>query len=102
MKTVAEEEATASKKPTRVFREERKLVEERDHYQKLNSELEAKKKEIIDRAKTEASTLLKETNREIEKTIRHIRENKQRKKKRVKCDKDWRSWRIKFTANCKS
>src|SRR6185369_15180772 len=67
-------------KSQREFSEkERKLKEERDRYQKLNSELEAKKKEIIDRARTEASTLLKETNREIEKTIRHIRENKAEK-----------------------
>ncbi len=61
-------------------RKERILTEERERYQRLNQELEARKKEIIDRAKTEASTLLKETNREIEKTIRHIRENKAEKK----------------------
>jgi DNA mismatch repair protein MutS2 len=39
-----------------------------------------KKKEIINAAKAEASFLLKETNREIEKTIRHILENKAEKK----------------------
>jgi len=80
MKTVAEEKQMLAKSQREFSEKERKLGEERNRYQKLNSELEAKKKEIIDRAKTEASTLLKETNREIEKTIRHIRENKAEKK----------------------
>jgi DNA mismatch repair protein MutS2 len=80
MKTVAEEKQQLQKSQREFSEKERKLKEERDRYQKLNSELEAKKKEIIDRARTEASTLLKETNREIEKTIRHIRENKAEKK----------------------
>jgi len=80
MKTVAEEKQQLAKNQREISEKERKLTEERDRYQKLNSELEATKKEIIDRAKTEASTLLKETNREIEKTIRHIRENKAEKK----------------------
>lgn len=56
-------------------------------YQSLSSELESKKKEIIDRAKGEAQQLLKETNREIEKTIRHIRENKAEKKETLKVRK---------------
>ncbi|MEJ0033045.1 MAG: hypothetical protein WDO15_23055 [Bacteroidota bacterium] len=40
----------------------------------MTGDIESKKKEIIDKAKNEASGILKETNREIEKTIRHIRE----------------------------
>jgi DNA mismatch repair protein MutS2 len=80
MKTVAEEKQLLQRSQREFSEKERKLTDERNHYQKLNSELEAKKKEIIDRAKSEASTLLKETNREIEKTIRHIRENKAEKK----------------------
>ncbi len=80
MKSVAEEKQMLQKSQREFLEKERKLTEDRERYQKLNSELEAKKKEIIDRAKTEASTLLKETNREIEKTIRHIRENKAEKK----------------------
>lgn len=49
-------------------------------YKSLSSELELKKKDIIEKAKTEAQQLLKDTNREIEKTIRHIRENNAQKK----------------------
>jgi len=80
MKTVAEEKQALQRSQREFAEKERKLNEERSRYQKLNAELDGKKKEIIDRAKTEASTLLKETNREIEKTIRHIRENKAEKK----------------------
>jgi DNA mismatch repair protein MutS2 len=63
---------------------EKKLQETLSHYQALTNELEGKKKEIINKAKDQASLLLKETNREIEKTIRHIRENKAEKKETKK------------------
>ncbi len=52
----------------------------REKYEKLYSELESEKKDILKKAKEEASTLLQRTNREIEKTIRHIKENKAEKK----------------------
>jgi DNA mismatch repair protein MutS2 len=45
----------------------------------LAAQLESRKKEIIEKARMEASGLLKETNREIEKTIRHIKENRAEK-----------------------
>lgn len=80
MKTVAEEKQVLIKRQRELTEKERRAQSERDHYQRLNLELESKKKEIVDRAKAEASTLLKETNREIEKTIRHIKENKAEKK----------------------
>ncbi len=53
-------------------------------YQVLYSDLETRKKEIINKAKEDAANLLKETNREIEKTIRHIKENKAEKKETLK------------------
>ena len=80
MKNVAEEKQLLQRTQRELNEKEKKLSEERSRYHKLNSELESKKKEIIDRAKIEASSLLKETNREIEKTIRHIRENKAERK----------------------
>lgn len=80
MKTVADEKLQVQRSQRELADKERKLNEERQRYQRLSNEIEGKKKEIIDKAKTEASTLLKETNREIEKTIRHIRENKAEKK----------------------
>jgi DNA mismatch repair protein MutS2 len=80
MKTVAEEKQILVKQQRDLAEKEKKAADERNHYHRLNSELEAKKKEIVERARVEASTILKETNREIEKTIRHIRENKAEKK----------------------
>ncbi|MBX2966036.1 MAG: endonuclease MutS2 [Cyclobacteriaceae bacterium] len=48
-------------------------------YENLSGELEEKKKVILTKAKEEAQQLLAQTNREIEKTIRHIRENQAQK-----------------------
>jgi DNA mismatch repair protein MutS2 len=80
MKTVAEEKQALQEREIELTQKEQILVTTREEYQKISSELKARKKEIIDNAKTEAAYLLKETNREIEKTIRHIRENKAEKK----------------------
>lgn len=60
------------------------LKEQMSRYEKLSDELESRKKEILTKARDEASALLRETNREIEKTIRHIRENKAEKKETKK------------------
>jgi DNA mismatch repair protein MutS2 len=80
MKSVAEEKQSLDKRQKEVKEQEQKLSETLSRYEILSLELTSKKKEILDKAKTEASNLLKETNREIEKTIRHIRENKAEKK----------------------
>ncbi len=80
MKSVVEEKQLLVRKEVELKEKENQLAQELAKYRKLSSELEARKKEIINSAKTEASYLLKETNREIEKTIRHIRENKADKK----------------------
>jgi DNA mismatch repair protein MutS2 len=80
MKTVAEEKQMLIKRQRELTEREKSAADEKNHYQRLNAELESKKKEIVDRARVEASSILKETNREIEKTIRHIRENKAEKK----------------------
>ncbi|MDQ2657600.1 MAG: endonuclease MutS2, partial [Bacteroidota bacterium] len=65
-------------------REESELKQSLARYQALSTDLETRKKEIIQRAKEEAAGLLRDTNREIEKTIRHIRENKAEKKETMK------------------
>ena len=49
-------------------------------YEQLLHDLEENKKLILSKAREEASGLLKQTNREIEKTIRHIKENRAEKK----------------------
>ncbi|MCX8492566.1 MAG: Smr/MutS family protein [Cyclobacteriaceae bacterium] len=80
MKSVAEEKQQLEKRQREFQFNEKKLAQELQRYQVLSTELELKKKEILNKAKTEATYLLKETNREIEKTIRHIQENKAEKK----------------------
>jgi len=60
-------------------------------YHTLYNDLDIRKKEIIARAKEDAAKLLKETNREIEKTIRHIKENKAEKKETLKVRKNLES-----------
>ncbi|MFM8911352.1 MAG: endonuclease MutS2, partial [Flammeovirgaceae bacterium] len=79
MKTVAEEKLQLAKKE-KEFKEKQELLHvELNRYKQLNQQLEGRKKEIINQAKTEAAQLLKETNREIEKTIRHIQQSKANK-----------------------
>ena len=80
MKKVMDEKVILEKEKRDMEVKMQKLQSEVMRYEKLSGDLDSKKKEIIARAKNEASILLQETNREIEKTIRHIRENKAEKK----------------------
>ncbi|HZX73199.1 MAG TPA: Smr/MutS family protein [Cyclobacteriaceae bacterium] len=80
MKTVADEKQQVNEREKLLRQKEKEVTEALKKYQHLAQELEVKKKDIINTAKSEASLILKETNREIEKTIRHIRENKAEKK----------------------
>lgn len=68
-------------------RKEAAVTETLARYETLSNELESRKKQIIDKAKQEAAALLQQTNREIEKTIRHIRENKAERKETLKVRK---------------
>jgi DNA mismatch repair protein MutS2 len=87
VRSLEKERQELSEKIKRMERQESELKQSLDRYQTLSADLEARKKEIINKAKDEAAGLLKETNREIEKTIRHIRENKAEKKETVKVRK---------------
>ncbi|MCA5004936.1 endonuclease MutS2 [Sphingobacterium bovistauri] len=63
-----------------IGKRERELVELKSKYEKLNSDLENNKREIIRNAKEEAKLILKDANKLIENTISEI--------KTVKADKD--------------
>lgn len=80
MKSVADDKLNNTKRSAELKKKEAELEEQMAYYDRVTGEIESRKKEIIERARTEASGLLKETNREIEKTIRHIRENKAERK----------------------
>ncbi len=60
------------------------LTSLKKEYEVLKLKLEERQKEIINSAKEEASVILSRTNKEIEKTIRHIKENKAEQKETKK------------------
>ena len=84
VRNLEKERQELSEKIQRLERQEAELKRALSKYQTLSSDLETRKKEIITKAREEAAGLLKETNREIEKTIRHIRENKAERKETLK------------------
>ena len=88
VRSLEKERAELSDKVKRMEGQDKQLKQSLSKYQTLYSELEARKKEIITKAREDASNLLKETNREIEKTIRHIKENKAEKKETLKVRKN--------------
>jgi DNA mismatch repair protein MutS2 len=79
MKSVAEEKVKNVKTAAELKRKEEELHKLVADYKQLSTTLESRRKEILERAKDEASGLLQETNREIERTIRHIKENRAEK-----------------------
>lgn len=84
VRNLEKERQDLSEKIRRMGSEEAQLKQSLTKYQALSTDLETRKKEILSKAKEEAAGLLRETNREIEKTIRHIRENKAEKKETMK------------------
>ncbi len=84
VRSLEKERQELSEKIKRMERQESDLKRSLSKYETLSTELEVKKKEILNKAKEEASQLLKQTNREIEKTIRHIKQSKAEKKETLK------------------
>jgi DNA mismatch repair protein MutS2 len=91
VRSLEKERQELSEKIKRMEKQESELKLSLSKYQTLSHELETKKKEILTKAKEEASLLLKNTNKEIEKTIRHIKENKAEKKETIKVRKNLQS-----------
>jgi DNA mismatch repair protein MutS2 len=87
VRSLEKERGSLTERVKRMEKQEADLKQSLAKYQTLSTELESKKKEIINKAKEDASQLLKNTNREIEKTIRHIRENNAEKKETLKMRK---------------
>jgi DNA mismatch repair protein MutS2 len=79
VRSLERERQELSERLKKMERQESDLKQSLAKYQTLSGELESRRKEIINKAKEEASGLLRDTNREIEKTIRHIRENQAHK-----------------------
>ena len=71
---------------------ENRVAQLEKKYAQLSESIETKKAEIIEKARAEAASLLKNTNRQIEKTIRHIKESKAEKKETKKVRKSLSSF----------
>lgn len=87
VRTLEKEKGELHDRVINLEKQERELKSLLAKYDSLTTELESKKKEIIDKAKLQANALLRETNKEIEKTIRHIRENQAERKETMKVRK---------------
>lgn len=88
VRTLEKEKSELSERVASLEKQERELKALLSKYEFLTRELESRKKEIIDKAKVQANALLRETNKEIEKTIRHIRENQAERKETLKVRKN--------------
>ncbi|HEY9009287.1 MAG TPA: endonuclease MutS2 [Ohtaekwangia sp.] len=88
VRSLEKEKQALSEKTKKMERQESDLKQSLARYQSLSADLETRKKEIINKAKEEAANLLKDTNREIEKTIRHIRANQAHKQETKKVRKN--------------
>ncbi len=71
-------------------------------YEKLNTDLELKKKEILENARTEAQKLISDSNKIIEKTIKEIRESQAEKNKTKVARENLISEKNKILGNDKS
>lgn len=87
VRSLEKERVELSDRIRKLERQDIEMKQSLAKYQTLSAELEGRKKEIINKAKEEATNLLKDTNREIEKTIRHIRENQAQKRETIRVRK---------------
>ncbi len=84
VRSLEKERQELSVKLKQMEKKDSALTQSLAKYETLSNDLESRKKQIIDKAKEDAAALLQNTNREIEKTIRHIRENRAEKKETIK------------------
>jgi len=81
LKDIARDKRYWETKRQNIRQHEKRLEELIEEYEKALGEAKETRKEIISRAKDEAQSMLSETNRMIENTIRHIRESQAEKEK---------------------
>jgi len=90
---IEQEKAELVKKSTEVKVADEFLLEMIKKYQKLYDTLNNKKEEIITNAKDEASRILKESNKMVEKTIKEIRESQAEKNKTLTARKELKEFK---------
>lgn len=87
VRSLEKERQELSERLKRMERQEAMLKQSLARYEGLSTELESRKKDILIKAKEEAAALLRDTNKQIEKTIRHIKENRAEKKETIRVRK---------------
>ncbi len=87
VRSLEKERNMVTEKAAILEQQETELKSLLQRYEHLTGDLESRKKQILDKAKEDAKQLLLQTNREIEKTIRHIRENQAQKSETMKVRK---------------
>jgi DNA mismatch repair protein MutS2 len=80
VRSLEKERQELSERLKKMEKHEAQLKQQLTRYDVLSTELETRKKDILNKAKEEAAGLLRDTNKQIEKTIRHIKENRAEKK----------------------
>lgn len=84
-------------KRDKIRKNEKKLDQLVDQYDKELKEASKLRKEIIEKAKAEAKQLLDDANKSIEKTIREIKESKAEKEKTRKVRKEFEEVKVQLT-----
>ena len=79
LQKVEAQQEDIKKREVEIRKKEKEIQQLKSRYETLYNEIEGKKKEIITKAKSEALDIIGSANKEIEKTIRHIKENKANK-----------------------
>jgi DNA mismatch repair protein MutS2 len=88
VRNLEKERQVLSRKLHEAEESHRSLSEVQQKYESLLAQLNQRKKEIVDGAKDQAAELLRQTNREIERTIRHIRENQAQRSETLRVRKN--------------
>ncbi len=89
-------------KRDKIKRNEKRLEELVDKYEKDLSEIKELRKDVVDKAKVEAKSILSEANRSIERTIREIKESNADKEKTRQARKEFEQEKVRLESDSES
>ncbi|PWJ42465.1 endonuclease MutS2 [Sediminitomix flava] len=84
LRDLENEKKVLTEKTRELKHKENKLKQQLEKYERLTQRIEERREKLIDKAKREANTILDDANRQIELTIKEIREGKAEKEKTKK------------------
>jgi DNA mismatch repair protein MutS2 len=101
LRKLAQEKRNFDEQKAKLVQKDEALTSLKTEYEQLKLKLEERQKDIINSAKEEASAILSGANKQIEKTIRHIKENKAEKKETKKVRQSLQKFAQKVTPDTK-